>query len=171
VVDDEGAPPAPAPAPEESGRPPLNPRQLRARRRRRRRQLGTLIFLLVAGAILAAAYFAVAGGNDTSSNDQASGTSTTLATTTTAAFSGTYKTSTGVNVRQAPATTAPVVGTVEQGKDVTVSCVANGEMVSAGSASSSQWLKISAPAGYVSAAYVSAGDDLRANKIPACPAA
>jgi hypothetical protein len=162
---DDVAPVAPEPA-------PRNPRQIRARRRRRRRQFGTLLFLIVAAAVLATAYFAVAGDDDDPSEDA---TSTTSAVTTTVAppYSVAYKTTTGINVRQMPATSAPVVATVEQGHDVTVTCVIEGEAVNAPSGPNSQWLKITDPgaAGYVSAAYVSTGEDLRTSTIPACPSA
>jgi hypothetical protein len=160
-------PDAPAPAP---GRAPLNPRQVRARRRRRRRQLGTLLFVVVAVGIFATAYFVLFGGDDDSSADRATGTSG-VTTTVVPPFVATYKTTTGVNVRQAPGTNAATVGTVEQGRDVTVVCVAEGEAVNAASGSSSQWLKVAGswPVGYVSAAYVTTGDDLTGGKIPACP--
>ena len=176
VDDEEGAPPAPPvpdaapePAPE---RVPLNPRQVRARRRRRRRQLGTLVFVVVAVGVLGAAYLALAGGDDTSSTE-ATSTSALVTTTVAPPFSSKYKTTTGINVRQGPGTSTPTVATVEQGREVTVTCVVQGEVVNAPSGPNPQWLKVTDPgaAGYVSAAFVSTGDDLRANKIPACPAA
>ena len=161
VVDDV---PAPAPA-------PRNLRQIRARRRRRRRQFGTLLFVVVAGAILATAYFAVAGGDDDSSD----ATSTTAAATTTTAppFSAPYKTTSGIIVRQLPATSAPIVAVVEQGRDVTVTCAVDGEVVNAPSGPNPKWLKVTDPgaAGYVSAAFVTTGDDLTSGKIPVCPSA
>jgi hypothetical protein len=165
AVADDVAPSAPTPA-------PRNPRQIRARRRRRRRQIGTLLFVVAAGVILAAAYFAIAGGDDDSAEEV---TSTTSAVTTTVAppFSAVYKTTSGINVRQAPATSAPIVAVVEQGRDVTVSCVVQGEVVNAPNGPNANWLKVTDPsaAGYVSAAFVSTGQDLATNKIPACPAA
>ena len=80
---------------------------------------------------------------------------------------------TGLNVRQGPGTTFPTVGVVEQGRDVIVACVIDGEPVTAATGATSQWLKVTGawPAGYVSAAYVLTGDDLLASKIPACPSA
>jgi hypothetical protein len=153
--------------------PALNPRQVRARRRRRRRQLGTLIFVLVAIGVFAAAYFAVAGGGDDSTNDAADGKTGQATTTVTVPFFGGYKVTTGVNVRQAPDTTAPPVATVEQGHDVTVVCAADGQPVTAANGQqSTKWLKVAGswPLGYVSAVYVSTGDDLTSGKIPACPA-
>ena len=171
--DDEGVGVAddvsePAPAPEPA---PRNPRQVRARRRRRRRQFGTLLFVLVAGAILATAYFAVSGGDDDSSDET---TSTTVAATTTVAppYSVAYKTTSGINVRQMPATSAPIVAVVEQGRDVTVTCVVDGEVVAAPSGPNAKWLKVTDPgaAGYVSAAFVTTGDDLTSGKIPTCSA-
>jgi len=166
VVARDVPPPAPEPAPQ-------NPRQVRARRRRRRRQLGTLLFLIVAIAVFATAYFAVAGDDDDSSNDGATASSA-VTTTVVPPFIANYKTTTGVNVRQDPGTTAATVAVVEQGRDVTVVCVSEGESVTAGSgATTAQWLKVAGswPVGYVSAAYVNVGDDLTAQKIPACPAA
>jgi hypothetical protein len=152
--------------------PVLNPRQVRARRRRRRRQIGTLLFVLVAGGILATAYFTVAGGND--STDDATGTTAGATTTTVPPFSVRYKVITGVNVRPSPGTSAPTLATIEQGNDLTVLCVVDGETVTAASGKvTNQWLKVAGlwPAGYVSAAYVSTGEDLTSQKIPACPAA
>lgn len=131
------------------------------------------MFVVVAAAVLGAAYLAVAGGEGGSSGRQAASSSTSIATTTTAAFTAAYKVTTGVNVRQGPGTNTPTVATIEQGHDVTVACVVQGEVVNAPSGPNPQWLKVTDPgaAGYVSAAFVSTGDDLRANKIPACPAA
>jgi hypothetical protein len=157
------------PAPEPVAR---NPRQVRARRRRRRRQIGTLIFVLVAGAILATAYFAIAGGDD--STDDATGTSAGATTTTAPPFSASYAVITGVNVRPTPGTASPTIAVVEQGHDVTVLCVVEGESVTAASGKvSTQWLKVGGlwPAGYVSAAFVRTGEDLTSQKIPVCPAA
>jgi hypothetical protein len=161
---DPGAEPVPA---------PRNPRQVRARRRRRRRQIGTLIFLVVAAAVFAAAYFALSGNDD--SSDDATSTTAPIgaATTTTVAFSGSYTATTGINVRQGAGTSFPVVATVETGRPMTVVCVVDGEPVNAPTGANAQWLRITAPApgGYVSAAFVSVGDDLNSKKIPACPAA
>jgi uncharacterized protein YraI len=165
VEEEPGETPAPAPA-------PRNPRQVRARRRRRRRQIGTLLFVLVAVGVMAAAYFALTG--DDSSSNGASTTTTASAdssTTTTAPFSGSYPVTTGVNVRQGAGTTFPTVGTVEQGRPVVVACVAQGTPVDGPSGPNPNWLKITGPtAGYVSAVYVSVGEDLTTGKIPACPA-
>jgi hypothetical protein len=165
AVADEVPPAAPQPA-------PRNPRQIRARRRRRRRQIGTLLFVLVAGAILATAYFAVAGGDDDDTANDATGTTAAATTTVAPPFSAPYKTTAGINVRQMAATSAPVVATVEQGRDVTVTCVVEGEVVNAPSGPNAQWLQVTGPgAGYVSAAFVSTGEDLRTGKIPTCPSA
>jgi hypothetical protein len=150
---------------------PPNPRQIRARRRRRRRRIGTLLFVAVAVAVFAAAYFAVAGGDADSSDDPTSTTSPAT-TTTVPPFSAVYKTTSGINVRQMPATSAPIVSVVEQGREVTVACVVEAEVVNSPSGANAQWLKVTGPtAGYVSAAFVNTGEDLRTNKIPACPAA
>jgi uncharacterized protein YgiM (DUF1202 family) len=169
VADDVAPPPAHEAAPEPA---PRNPRQVRARRRRRRRQLGTLLFVLVAAGVFAAAYFAISGGDDDATDDRATASSG-VTTTVVPPFIATYKATTGLNVRQSPATTAPVVGVVEQGRDVTAVCVVQGEVVTTASGANPQWLKIAGgwPVGYVSAAYVTAGADLTAGKIPACPAA
>lgn len=163
----EEAPPVPEPAPT-----PPNPRQVRARRRRRRRQLGTLLFVLVAGAILATAYFALTGDDD----DPADGPSIiteAIPTTVAPPYSAVYQATTGINVRQVPATSAPIVAVVEQGRDVTVTCAIQGEVVNAPSGPNANWLRTTDPgaAGYVSAAFVSVGQDLASGKIPACPAA
>jgi uncharacterized protein YraI len=149
---------------------PRNPRQVRARRRRRRRQFGTLLFVLVAGAVLAAAYLTISGNDD--SPQTATSTAPTTTTTVAPPFMAAYKVTTGINVRQAPGTTSPTVAVVEQGHEVTVVCVIEGESVNASSGPNTQWLKVAGPpVGYVSAAYVAVGDDLNAKKIPACPAA
>ena len=132
-----------------------------------------MLFLLVAVGVIAAAYFVLAG-DDSSSND-ASTTTTASAgssTTTTAPFSATYTVTSGVNVRQGAGTTFPTVGTVEQGKQVVVTCVAQGTPVDGPGGPNPNWLKITGPpAGYVSAVYASTGEDLTSGKIPACPAA
>ena len=54
-----------------------------------------------------------------------------------------------------------------------VVCVIEGDRSNAPSGTNSQWLKVTGlgPSGYVSSAFVAVGDDLRNNKIPACPAA
>jgi hypothetical protein len=149
-----------------------NPRQVRARRRRRRRQIGTLVFVLVAAGIFAAAYFAVTGDDD-SAQDDISADGPLVTTTVQAPFAANYKSTTGLNVREGAGTTFPTVGVVEQGRDVTVVCVKEGEVVNAPSGPNAQWLEVAGPwtVGYVSSAYVLVGDDLRANKVPACASA
>jgi uncharacterized protein YraI len=149
---------------------PRNPRQVRARRRRRRRAIGTLLFVVVALGIIAFAVFALSGSDDPS--EEATTTTAAPTTSTTVPFSAAYNVTDGVNVRQGPGTTFPTVGTVETGKSVVVTCVAQGEPVNGPNGADSQWLKVTGPpAGYVTAIYVSTGDDLRNGKIPACPAA
>jgi uncharacterized protein YraI len=126
----------------------------------------------VAGGILATAYFAVASGDD--SSDDATGTTAGATTTTVPPFSASYEVITGVNVRPNPGTASPTIATIEQGHDLTVLCVVDGETVTAASGKvTNQWLKVAGlwPVGYVSAAYVSTGEDLTTQKIPACPAA
>ena len=133
---------------------------------------GTLLFIVVAVGVVAAAYFTLAG--DDGSSKRGTSTTAALATTTVAPpFSATYKATTGLNVRQGPGTNVPTVGVVETGRDVTVACVVEGELVNAPSGPNSQWLKITGPGpvGYVSSAFVAVGDDLRSQKIPTCPAA
>jgi hypothetical protein len=159
--------PSPAPA-------ARNPRQVRARRRRRRRQIGTLLFVLVAAGVLAGAYFALAGGDDSSGESTTTTSAASGSTTTTApAFAGAYKVTTGVNVRQGAGTSFPTAGTIETGRTVLVVCVAQGEPVTGPTGPNPQWLKMTGfgPSGYISAVYVSTGDDLTNGKIPACPAA
>ncbi len=170
MVDDAGEESEAAAAPAPAAR---NSRQVRARRRRRRRQIGTLLFLLVAAGVFAAAYFTISGDDD-SSDDAASTTTVAGASTTTVApFAGSYKVTTGVNVREGAGTTSRAVGTVETGRTVLVICVVEGEPVNAPTGTNSQWLKITGlgPSGYVSSAFVAVGDDLRNAKIPTCPAA
>ena len=139
--------------------------------------IGTLLFVLVAGGVLAAAYFAVTGGD---SSDEASTTTTAAGsgggptTTTAPPPAGPYKVTTGVNVRQGPGTSSPVVGTIETGREVFVVCVAQGDVVQGPTGPNPNWLKIVGlgPQGYLSAAYVTTGNDLNvAGKIPACSAA
>lgn len=129
-----------------------------------------MLFLLVAVGIFATAYFAVSEGDDSPDD----GSSTTLVggpTTTLAPFAGSYKVTTGVNVRQGAGTTFPTVGVVEEGRSVLVVCVVEGEVVNAPSGANAQWLKVTGlgPSGYASAAFVAVGDDLRNQKIPTCP--
>jgi hypothetical protein len=178
VVDGEGpeldpasdAVPEAATVPEPRG---LTPRQVRARRRRRRRRLGALVFLLVAGGVLAVAYLAIAGGNNSSDGGKSASPAATN-TTGEPPFFATYKVTSGLNVREGPGTTFPTVGVVEQGREVTAVCVAEGEAINgADGLPTTKWLKIAGSwkVGYVSAAYVITGDDLTAGKVPACPAA
>jgi len=162
--------PASEPEPEPASR---TPRQRRVRRRRRRRQLGTLLFVAVAGAILVIAYLAVSGDDDASDDARGTTPATAEVTSTTAPFAGTYQVTTGVNVREGAGTTFATVGVVEQGRDVVVACAVDGEVVAAPTGANPKWLKVTGEwsIGYVSAAFVTVGDDLRTNKIPACPPA
>jgi hypothetical protein len=167
MVDDESGPdPYAGPAPATR-----NPRQVRVRRRRRRRLFGTFLFIVVAGGVVAAAYFSLAG--DDSSTDETATTAALVTTTGAPPFVATYKATSGLNVRQGPATNVPIVGVVETGRDVTAVCVVEGELVTNPSGSSSQWLKVAGswPVGYVSSLFVTVGDDLRTQKVPTCPAA
>jgi hypothetical protein len=153
--------------------PTRNPRQVRARRRRRRRQFGTLLFVVVAAGVFAAAYFSLAG-DDESSKGGTSATGSLVTTTVAPPFVATYKATTGLNVRQSPGTNnVPIVGVVELGRDGTAVCMIEGEPVNTPSGPNTKWLGITGPwpAGYVSSAFVAVGDDLTANKIPACPTA
>lgn len=174
-VDDESEelePSADASADAELAPAPRNPRQVRARRRRRRRQFGTLLFVVVAAGVLAAAYFSLTG-NDSSSTKGTSASASAVTTTVNPPFVGRYKATSGLNVRQGPATNVPIVGVIETGRDVIAVCVVEGEAVNSPTGANTQWLKVAGswPVGYVSSAYVAVGDDLRAQKIPTCPAA
>jgi hypothetical protein len=145
---------------------------MRTRRRRRRRLIGTLLFIVVAVAIVTFAAFALTGGDDAS--DEATTTTAGAATTTTAPpFAGSYKVTTGVNVRQGPGTTFATSGAIETGHSVLVVCVAQGQPVAGPNGPDPQWLKITGigPTGYITSIYVATGDDLHNGKIPACPAA
>lgn len=149
------------------------PRQVRARRRRRRRRVGTLLFVLVAAGVFAVGYFALAGGSDSSGGGKTGGRAATT-TTTEPPFVASYKVTSGLNVREGPGTNYPTVGTVEQGREVTAVCAAEGEAVNGTDGlPNTKWLKIAGSwsVGYVSAAYVVTGDDLTGGKVPACPTA
>jgi hypothetical protein len=156
---------SPAPAADEPTR-----RLARARRRRWRRRIGTLLFLLVAVGVFGLAYLSFANDDD---EDTTTTTVDLAPTTTVAKVLGPYKVTTGVNVRQGPGTTFATVGTVETGKTVMVECVAEGQSVTGSTGPSTQWLKLTGdgPLGFVTVVYVAVGDDLRTNKIPACPPA
>jgi uncharacterized protein YgiM (DUF1202 family) len=148
------------------------PREQQRRRRRRRHAIGWLVFLLAAGGILSAAY-ATFGGSDSSDGDRAPG-STAAPTTTTIAPAGPFKTTAGVNVRNGPATTQPVVATLDLGTEVMVVCAIQGEAVNTSGGPQTIWLEITAgpKTGYVSAVYVDVGPILAdPTKIGDCPAA
>jgi uncharacterized protein YraI len=150
----------------------LTPRERQRRQRRRRRLIGWIAFLLVAGGILAAAY-ATFGGNGSSDHSQAAGT-TTSPPTTTVPPAGPFKTTAGVNVRNGPATTQPVVATLDLGTEVMVVCATQGEAVNTPGGPQTIWVKVTAGAtnGYVSAVYVDIGPTLAdPTKIGECPAA
>jgi uncharacterized protein YraI len=128
-----------------------------------------MLFLLVAGGIFYAAYTTFGGGD--SSGDKATGT-TAAPTTTTVAPAGPFKTNSGVNVRNGPATTQPVVATLNLGTEVMVVCAIQGEAVNTPGGPQTIWVKITAGAttGYVSAVYVDIGPDLAdPAKIGECP--
>jgi uncharacterized protein YraI len=134
--------------------------------------IGWFAFLLAAGGILYAAW-ATFGGSDSSDGSRAAGT-TTVATTTTIAPAGPFKTTAGVNVRAGPATTQPVVATLDLGTDVMVVCAIQGEAVNTPGGPQTIWVKVTAGAktGYVSAVYVDIGPMLAdPTKIGDCPAA
>ncbi len=125
--------------------------------------------------MFAAAYFTLSGdegssGSSTTTTNAAGGGTTTTAAP---AFAGAYPVTTGVNVRQGAGTTFPTTGTIEQGHSVLVVCVAQGMPVDGPTGPDPQWLKVTGigPVGYISAVYVTTGDDLSNGKIPACPAA
>jgi hypothetical protein len=155
---------------ETSTRAERNPRQVRARRRRRRRRFGVVVFIAVAVGVFAAAYVGLSSDNNSSvNNDSAIAIAPT--TTTVAKPLGPYKVTTGVHVRQGAGTSFPAVGTIELGHDVFVACYVDGEAVDSPSGPITQWLKLTGfgPHGWVTALYVSTGDDLTNNRIPPCP--
>ena len=148
------------------------PREKQRRRQRRRHLIGWLVFLLAAGGILYAAY-ATFGGGDSSDADRTP-VSTTAPPTTTIAPAGPFKTNAGVNVRNGPATTQPVVATLDLGTEVMVVCAIQGEAVNTPGGPQTIWLKVTAgeKTGYVSAVYVDVGQLLAdPTKIGDCPAA
>jgi hypothetical protein len=154
-----------------SARAERNPRQVQARRRRRRRRFGVVLFLAVAIGVFAAAYVGLAS-NDNSSDSTGGSTITTGPTTTTVVKPlGPYKVTTGVHVREGAGTSFPTVGTVETGHEVFVACYVDGEAVASPAGPITQWLKLTGfgPHGWVTALYVSTGDDLTNNRIPPCP--
>lgn len=133
--------------------------------------IGWLVFLLAAGGILYTAY-STFGGSDSSDADRTPG-STTAPTTTTIAPAGPFKTTAGVNVRNGPATTQPVVATLDLGTEVMVVCAIQGEAVNTPGGPQPIWLKVTAGSktGYVSAVYVDVGRNLSdPTKIGSCPA-
>jgi Bacterial SH3 domain len=151
----------------------LTPRRRAARRRRRRHVIGWLAFLLVAAGILGAAYATFGGSDSTGDGKQASG-ATTVAPTTTVAPAGPFKTTAGLNVRASPATSAALIGTLDLGTEVMVTCAVQGEAVNTPGGPQTIWLKITAGAtnGFVSAAFVDVGPQLAdPTKIGDCPAA
>lgn len=131
-----------------------------------------LLFLLIAGGVFAAAYLVLAGGNDTA-NDAGQGITTLPPSTTVVKAFGPYKVTTGVNVRQGAGTNFPSVGTVETGRPVFVACVVEGQPVDGPTGPDPRWLRLTGfgPNGYVTALYVSTGEDLTSKKIPNCPSA
>ncbi|MFN8024812.1 MAG: SH3 domain-containing protein [Acidimicrobiia bacterium] len=152
-----------------AGRRELTPRERQRRRRRWRHVIGWLLFLLVAGGILYAAYATFGGGS--SDDNRAVGT-TAAPTTTTVAPAGPFKTNAGVNVRTGPATTQPIVATLDLGTEVMVVCAIQGEPVNTGGGPQTIWVKVTAGAttGYVSAVYVDIGQVLAdPAKIGECP--
>jgi uncharacterized protein YraI len=64
-----------------------------------------------------------------------------------------------VNIRSGPATTFPVLGTIETGFEVLVVCVTNGETVNGPLGPTSKWLRVMYKElnGYVTSQYVSVG--------------
>jgi len=164
MVDEE---PADGQTPEPADR---NPRQVRARRRRRRRRFGVVLFLALAVAVFVAAYVGLA--SDDKSSDTANSVIATGPTTTTVVKPlGPYKVTTGVHVRGGAGTSFPTVGTIETGHEVFVACYVDGEVVDSPNGPISQWLRLTGfgPRGYVTALYVSTGDDLANDTIKPCP--
>ena len=156
---------------ETSARAERNPRQVRARRRRRRRRFGVVVFVAVAVGVFAAAYVGLASDDNSSDSTDDSAIAIAPTTTTVVKSFGPYKVTTGVHVRQGAGTSFPAVGTIETGHDVFVACYVDGEVVDSPTGPVPQWLKLTGfgPHGYVTALYVSTGDDLTNNRIPPCP--
>ena len=156
---------------ETSARAERNPRQVRARRRRRRRRFGVLVFVAVAVGVFAAAYVGLASDDNSSDSTDESAIAIAPTTTTVVKPLGPYKVTTGVHVRQGAGTSFPAVGTIEVGHDVFVACYVDGEPVDSPNGPITQWLKLTGfgPHGWVTALYVSTGDDLTNNRIPPCP--
>jgi uncharacterized protein YgiM (DUF1202 family) len=127
------------------------------RRRRWRRAIGVLAFAAVAVALGTLAFKELAGPG--SGRDAASpvGTSTTIVPTLPPA--GPYKVTDGLNVRTGPGRTFPVVGTIELGKEVMVSCVIDGESVDGPNGPTTKWLRVTSAnvTGYVTSQYVATG--------------
>jgi uncharacterized protein YgiM (DUF1202 family) len=84
-------------------------------------------------------------------------------TTTTTEFAipvfRSYKVTDGVNIRSGPATTFPVLGTVEIGFEVQVVCVTTGESVNGPLGPNNKWLRVMYKElnGYITSQYVSVG--------------
>jgi hypothetical protein len=134
--------------------------------------IGWIVFLLVAGGILYAA-FATFGDSGSSEHSRAGGT-TTAPSTTTIPPAGPFKTTAGVNVRNGPATTQPIVATLDLGTEVMVVCAIQGAAVNTPGGPQTIWVKVTAGAttGFVSAVYVDIGPTLAdPTKIGDCPAA
>ncbi len=126
--------------------------------------------MLVAGGIHFAAYTTF-GGSGSSDGRQAA-TTTAAPTTTTIAPAGPFRTTAGVNVRQGPATSQPVIATLDLGTEVMVVCAIQGEAVNTPGGPQTIWVKINAGAttGYVSSVYVDIGQILAdPTKIGDCP--
>lgn len=154
----------------------LSPQALarrRARRwRRRRRALGVLVFVAAVGVL---AVVVVQSVGDPGSDDEEAGvTSTTLPTTTTEPpAAGPYRVTDGLNVRSGPSRATSLVGTIEQGSEVFVFCVVDGEVISGPQGQTDKWLKVSnfGVTGYATAQYVATGPDVTSPSIiPPCPA-
>ena len=62
-----------------------------------------------------------------------------------------------LNVRTAPASTAPKAGTVKQGRTVTITCQKAGQLVHGTIRTTTLWDRVNG--GYVSDAYVATGSD------------
>ncbi|WP_329255319.1 CHAP domain-containing protein [Actinoallomurus sp. NBC_01490] len=83
-----------------------------------------------------------------------------LGATAADAATGTVNTSgTALSVRSGAGTSYPTVGSVADGKSVTITCQTRGTTITGTYGTSSVWDKITSPAGYVTDAYVYTGSD------------
>ncbi|SFI62201.1 hypothetical protein [Amycolatopsis sacchari] len=90
-------------------------------------------------------------------------TAVLLGTAPAMAATGTVHTDSGapLTVRSSPSTSAGAVGTIAEGKSVTIDCQTNGDTVSGKYGTTDIWDHVPASGGYISDAYVYTGSDGR----------